>query len=297
MKAATAKTRAQFKTILFATDFSTAAAQAIPYVRKIAEHYESSLVALHVRPPVARPGTEMGTWPDDLKAAKAMDEKHNEELLDTFAGMPTQIFIEVGDIQSSVDAAIQKNNVDLVVMGTRGRTGLGKLLLGSVAEEIFRTVDCPVLTVGPHSDSSRGTLGEFREILYATDFSPHSQAAAAYAVSLAEEFQSRLILLHVIPEPEAGDLVSASDVTASSKGLLRKLVPPEAETWCRPEYFIERGDPAGKILEIAKLRETDLIVLGARREKGLSGAPTHLPIATAHKVVSHATCPVLTVRH
>ena len=297
MKATTAKTRAQFKTILFATDFSTAAAQALPYVKKIAEHFESNLVALHVRPPVAHAGTEMGTWPDDLEAAKAIDEKHNEEILDTFTGIPTQVLIETGDIRSSVDAAIQKNNVDLVVIGTRGRTGLGKLLLGSVAEQIFRTVECPVLTVGPHSDSSRGTLGEFREILYATDFSSHSQAAAAYAVSLAEEFQSRLILLHVIPEPKAGDLVSASDVTASSKELLRKLVPPEAETWCKPEYFIERGDPAEKILEIAKSRETDLIVLGARREKGVAGAATHLPIATAHKVVSHATCPVLTVRH
>jgi nucleotide-binding universal stress UspA family protein len=297
MKAAVAKTRARFKTILFATDFSPAAAYAIPYVKKIAEHYESHLVALHVRPPVSYTGTEMGTWPDDLKAAKATDEKRKEELLNTFAGTPTQVYIEVGDIQSSMDAAIQKNNVDLVVIGTRGRTGLGKLLLGSVAEEIFRTVDCPVLTVGPHSDSSRGTLGEFREILYATDFSSHSQAAAAYAVSLAEEFQSRLILLHVIPEPEAGDLVSASDVTASSKELLRKLVPPEAETWCKPEYFVERGDPAEKIMEIAKLRETDLIVLGARREKGVTGAATHLPIATVHKVVSHATCPVLTVRH
>ncbi len=142
-----------------------------------------------------------------------------------------------------------------------------------------------------------GRGGEFREILYATDFSTESQGAAAYAVSLAQEFQSRLILLHVIPEQKAGDLVSAADVATSSEKLLRKLVPPEAEAWCKPEYFVERGDPAEKILEIAKLRETDLIVLGVRPEKGVPGAATHLAIATAHKVVSHATCPVLTVRH
>jgi nucleotide-binding universal stress UspA family protein len=297
MKTATARTAMRFRNILFATDFSPAAAQAIPYVKKIAKHYDADLVTLHVPPPVVIPMTQPVTWPTDLEAAKAQDDKHREEVLDTFAGIRTQVLIEEGSMQFCLDAAIEKNNTDLVVIGTRGRTGLGKLLLGSVAEEIFRTVSCPVLTVGPHSGASRAAGGQFREILYATDLSPESQGAAAYAVSLAQEFQSRLILLHVIPEQKAGDLVSAADVTTSSEKLLRKLVPPEAEAWCKPEYFVERGDPAEKILEFAKLRETDLIVLGVRPEKGVPGAATHLPIATAHKIVSHATCPVLTVRH
>jgi nucleotide-binding universal stress UspA family protein len=297
MKTATARTAVRFRNILFATDFSPAAAQAIPYVKKIAKHYGAGLVALHVRPPVVNPMTEPGTWPTDIESAKAENDKHREEVLGTFAGIHTQVLIEEGSIQSCLDAAITKNNTDLVVIGTRGRTGLGKLLLGSVAEEIFRTVSCPVLTVGPHSSAYRAAGGQFREILYATDFSPESQGAAAYAVSLAQEFQARLILLHVIPELEAGDLVTATDVTTSSENLLRKLVPPEADAWCKPEYFVERGDPAVKILEFANLRETDLIVLGVRREKGVPGAATHLPIATAHKIVSHAACPVLTVRH
>jgi nucleotide-binding universal stress UspA family protein len=297
MTTATARTAVRFRNILFATDFSPAAAQAIPYVKKIANHYDADLVTLHVRPPLVNPMTEPGTWPSDIEAAKAQDDKHREEVLDTFAGIRTEVLMEDGSIQSCLDAAIQKSNTDLVVIGTRGRTGLGKLLLGSVAEGIFRTVSCPVLTVGPRSDSSRGAGGQFREILYATDFSPESQGAAAYAVSLAQEFQSRLILLHVIPQRKVGDLVSAADVATSSEKLLRKLVPPEAEAWCRPEYFVERGDPAEKILAFANLRETDLIVLGVRPEKGVPGAATHLPIATAHKIVSHATCPVLTVRH
>jgi nucleotide-binding universal stress UspA family protein len=297
MKTATARTAVRFRNILFATDFSPAAAQAIPYVKKIAKHYDADLVTLYVRAPIVNPMTEPGTWPTDIEAAKAEDDKHREEVLDTFAGIRTRALIEEGSIQSCLDAAIEKNHTDLVVIGTRGRTGLGKLLLGSVAEEIFRTVSCPVLTVGPHSSAYRAAGGQFREILYATDFSPESQGAAAYAVSLAQEFQARLILLHVIPELEAGDLVTATDVTMSSKNLLRKLVPPEAEAWCKPEYFVERGDPAVKILEFANLRETDLIVLGVRPEKGVPGAATHLPVATAHKIVSHAACPVLTVRH
>ena len=297
MKTATAKTAVGFRNILFATDFSPAAAQAIPYVKKIAKHYDADLVTLHVRAPVVNPMTEPGTWPVYLEAAKAQDEQHREDILDTFAGIRTQVLIEEGSIEACLEAAIEKNNTDLVVIGTRGRTGFEKLLLGSVAEEIFRTVPCPVLTVGPHSNATGGSTGQFREILYATDFSSESLGAAAYAVSLAQEFQSRLVLLHVIPEQEAGDLVSAADLITSSHKLLRKIVSPDAEAWCKPEYFVEQGDPAEKILDFATLREPDLIVLGVRQEEGVPGAATHLPIATAHKIVSHATCPVLTVRH
>ena len=297
MTTATARTAVRFRNILFATDFSPAAARAIPYVKKIAKHYDADLVTLHVRPPVANTIAGTGTWPAEIEATKAQEDKHREEVLDTFAGIRTEFLMEDGGIHSRLDAAIEKNNTDLVVIGTRGRTGLGKLLLGSVAEEIFRTVSCPVLTVGPNSRASRETGDQFRKILYATDFSPESQGAAAYAVSLAQEFQSLLVLIHVIPEQKAGDLVSAADVTASSERLLRKLVPPEAEVWLKPEYYVERGDAAEKILEFAKLRKTDLIVIGVRPEKGVPGAATHLPITTAHKIVSHATCPVLTVRH
>jgi nucleotide-binding universal stress UspA family protein len=297
MNTATARTAVRFRNILFATDFSSAAAQAIPYVKKIAKHYDADLVTLHVRPAVVNPMTEPGTWPIDIEAAKAEDNKHREEVLDTFAGIRTKVLIDQGSIQSCLNAAIEKNNTDLVVIGTRGRTGLGKLIMGSIAEEIFRTVSCPVLTVGPYSSAYRAAGGQFREILYATDFSPESQGAASYAVSLAQEFQARLILLHVIPEQKVGELVSAADVMTSSKELLRKLVSAEAEAWCKPEYFVERGDPVEKILEFANLRETDLIVLGVRPEEGVPGAATHLPIATAHKIVSHAACPVLTVRH
>ena len=108
---------------------------------------------------------------------------------------------------------------------------------------------------------------------------------------------ARLVLLHVIPKQEPGDLVTATDVNASSEQLLRKLVSPEAAFRCKPEYFVLSGNPAEQIIELAKLREPDLVVLGARQEKGVFGAASHLPTATAHKVVSHAPCPVLTVRH
>ena len=294
MKPAAAKIRTQFENILFATDFSAAAAHAVPFVKKIARHFQSNLVALHVKPPVVNPMTQPTTWQADIVAARVFDKKHRDELLDTFAGINTEVLIEEGDIQSCLQSAIEKHDTDLVIIATRGRTGVAKVLLGSVAEEIFRTVPCPVLTVGPHSDPAKANI---REILLATDFGSESQSAAAYAVSLAQEYQARLTLLHVVPERKPGELVSWFDVQESSKQLLRKLVPAEAEAWCRPEYLVERGDPAERILDLANLRAVDLIVLGAQPEKGIPGAATHLPIATAHKVVAHANCPVLTVRN
>ncbi len=296
MKAATAKTAVGFRNIIFATDFSAASTAAIPYVKRIAHHYEAKLVVLNVHPPVVNPMTPPETWRSAEEAEQARDQARREELLGVFAGIPTQVLMEEGGIQECLQAAIEKYDSDLVVIGTRGRTGLGKILLGSVAEEILRIAKCPVLTVGPHSDLSRGADGKIREILYATDFATKEPAAAAYAVSLAEEFQTRLVFLHVVGRLEPNDLVMTSDVVESSKTLLQKLVPAEAADWCKPEYLVEEGNPAEKILELAKLREPDLIVLGVKSEERVPGAATHLPIATVHKVVAQAGCPVLTVR-
>jgi len=126
MKPAAAKIRTQFENILFATDFSAAAAHAVPFVKKIARHFQSNLVALHVKPPVVNPMTQPTTWQADIVAARVFDKKHRDELLDTFAGINTEVMIEEGEIQSCLQSAIEKHNTDLVVIATRGRTGVAK---------------------------------------------------------------------------------------------------------------------------------------------------------------------------
>jgi len=292
MKAAPGKSRPRFENILFATDFSSAAARAIPYVEAFALRYASNVVALHVRPPVVNPMTQPANWPEDIEAAKVADEQNRSELHRAFHEIKPQVLIEAGDFRAILDTAIQKSNIDLIVIGTRGRTGLGKFLLGSVAEQIFRTVDCPVLTVGPHSGSPSG---ELHEILYATGFD-HDSPIAAYAVSLAREFRARLALLHVVPEAKAGDPESWRTLAASCKEILHKIVPPDTEGCTNVVYFVERGDPAQHILQLASLKEAGLIILGVQPEKAVPGAATHLPFAIAHKVASKAKCPVLTMR-
>lgn len=295
MPAAATLTRIELKNVLFATDFSWAANAAIPYVNEIAEHFGSHVIAAHIRPPVVNPMTYPTSWPVYIEAAEAENKKHRAELCAQIPG-DTEVIIEEGDVRTNLPALIEKKKVDLLVMGTHGRTGVPRFVLGSVAEEIFRRVTCPVLTIGPNSMSAAVKPGEFREIVFATDFNPGSMAAFPYALSLAQEFQAELTLLHVIPEPKPGELVSASDVEAAAEHRLRMLIPEEAESWCRAKFVVERGEIGEKVLDLAKRRKADVIVLGVSEEKGVPGASTHLPIAVAHSIVAHAICPVLTVR-
>ncbi len=198
-----------------------------------------------------------------------------------------------GNIWEVVSGLIKEKEIDLVVLGTRGRTGLGRAILGSVAEQILRQAPCPVLTVGPHVNLWSDEYAKMREILYATDLTADYPTAAPYAISLAQENQAHLVLLNVIEDAKAGDLVDSPEVVDLKERKLQQLVTEQAGLWCDPTYIVEQGPAAEKILDVAKRRHTDLIVMGARAAKGLA---THLNIGTVHNVVSQATCPVLTVR-
>jgi nucleotide-binding universal stress UspA family protein len=296
MKTLDAQTRIELKNILFTTDFSPAAGAALPYAAELAKHYGAKLYALHVRTPVINPMTPPAGWPALEKAAEEEERERRETLRRAIPGIEPTVLIEDGDLWTNVQSVVEKQNIDLIVMGTRGRTGVGKFLLGSAAEEIFRDATCPVLTVGPHVPDEPRRGGEITRILYATNFNSGPLPAAEYALSLAQEYQAHLTLLHVIEEPKVGELVVPQDLMESSKRHLAKIVPPEAELWCVPDFVVERGSVAEKILEVAKNRKADLIVLGIHEASGFPGAASHLPMSTAHKIVSHAECPVLTVR-
>ena len=185
----------------------------------------------------------------------------------------------------------------MLVIGTRGRVGIEKALLGSVAEQILHQTVCPVITVGPENTITNGSHSfEIDRILFATDFSSGSRAAAPYAISLAQENEAELDLLHVVTKQEAGDLRHVGDLATDWIHRLEQIVPHDAGLWCRPEYLVQIGDAAERILEIARLRHAQLIVLGAKCVLDYSSACTHIPWSTAHKVIAHANCPVLTVR-
>jgi nucleotide-binding universal stress UspA family protein len=142
------------------------------------------------------------------RAAKEAAGRLNDQL----QGVEHEVVIGEGKIWEVMSDLIEKKEIDLVVLGTRGRTGFGKTLLGSVAEQILRQSPCPVLTVGPHVNLWSEEYAKMREILYATDLAADFPMAAPYAVSLAQENQAHLVLLHVIEDPKAGDLVNSPEV-------------------------------------------------------------------------------------
>lgn len=195
-----------------------------------------------------------------------------------------------------VSALIKEHQIDLVVIGTHGRKGLEKLVIGSVAEKILRRSPVPVLTVGPHVHMAPEQTTQTKQILFATDFGPASREAAPYAISLAQESQAHLDLLHVVEPQKAGELVHPRELMNAAARQLRKFVPEDAELWCEPEYLVEQGDAAERIRDVAKRRGADMIVMGVKRAEGDLGASAHFPWAIAHKVIAGTGCPVLTVR-
>jgi nucleotide-binding universal stress UspA family protein len=295
MNATGTKTRISLTNILYATDFSPAAEAALPYAIGLANRYGAKVHGFHARFPATYPIVGPEAMPYVIEAAKEQAEEDAQQLHQMLASVPHDVSVCEGDIWPLVEDIVKKQKIDMIVMGTSGRTGVSRALLGSVAEEVFRRAACPVLTVGPRVTQDTERRLEMKEILFATDFSAESLAALSYAVSLAQEHQARLTLLHVVPEAKVGDLVHAEQYGDSIRRQLHKLVPPEAETWCEPVCLIEHGREGEKVMEVADAIGADLIVLGVRGTEVGMGAATHVLKSVAHRVVAHARCPVLTV--
>jgi len=295
MPATQMKQRVAFRNILFATDFSSAANSALPYAAGFARSFGANLFAMHVKEP-ANYALPPELWQNVQDVCDSEMQQLRAALGRDFPELKPEFVEGEGSVWSALAVAVKEHKIDLIVVGTRGRTGIGKVLLGSQAEEIFRRAPCPVLTVGPRAQSENERRGNLGSILFATDFGSASHAAAPIAVSLAEENQAKLTLLHVIENGGADHLSHPAQFLESSERQLRALVPEEAKIWCAPHFLAEPGNAIEKILEVAERTHADLIVLGVHKPEGVAGAVTHLPIATVHHIVAHAKCPVLTVR-
>jgi len=296
MPAVTAPTRIKLQNILFATDFSPSAQSALSYSLNLAHRYDAAVYLVNVPPHV--PFVE-AVQPDPeqirLLAKQRMADLTGSE---SFRAVRHKELIEEGEVPEVLSKLVWKYDIDLIVISTGGRKGLEKLLLGSVAEEIFRNAECPVLTVGPHV-TRREIDGNLQHIMFATDFGPESVHGLPYAISLAEENRARLTLLHVAPEagvplgePEPGTLpvLDQEEVADAAEKQLRALIPEANQLWHEPEYKVQFGSPAETIVKTAET--ADMIVLGVKRPTSLT---KHLGAGVAYKVACEAPCPVLSV--
>ncbi|MGB0002064.1 MAG: universal stress protein [Candidatus Acidiferrales bacterium] len=288
-----------FKNILLLTDFSRPSEAALPFAAAIAQEYQARVFALHV---LVHPSRVPST--PELKAASIEAEEEKAKV--KMRRLESQLFglsykmIVSREISfwNAVRQTMTEHNIELVVVGTHGRSGADKLLMGSVAEEIFRRSTVPVLTIRPGVRSSALIGGRFHRVLFATDFTDASVAATPYVVSLARKQNARLVLLHVIqPAPQNGNEENRFELSADEAiRQLHETIPKEVGLDYPPEAAVEFGQAAERIVEAAKHHQADLIVLGVRDAKGHLSEVTHLERAIAHKIVAHAECPVLTVR-
>jgi nucleotide-binding universal stress UspA family protein len=294
MPATKLQKRVTINNILFATDFSRSAKTAMPYAMGLARSFDANLYAMHVQEPI-----NYALPPVAWQAIRDTDEIEMKSMSEELRGHHPELRAHVlkgeGQVWNCIETAIKQHQIDLIVVGTSGRRGVVKALLGSQAEEILRHAPCPVLTVGPHVSSPQRSQGKISSILFATNFGPASLAASQFAVSLAEEYQSKLTLLHVCDNRPSDAVESPSGFSEASERQLRSLVPDEAELWCQPHFAVIAGEPAAAILTTADRTKADLIVLGSHKPTGVPGAATHLSISTVHKIISQADCAVLTI--
>ncbi len=279
-----------FRNILFATDFSITAERALPYAVEIARRSVATIHAVHVICPDGSPLLHPAEWAGIAHDGEEIEDWKRNQLELELRDLPHEFLMLKGDVWEKLKEVIRERKVDLLVLGTHGRTGIAKAFMGSVAETIFRQAPCPVLTAGPGvaPRATHAAAAELNCILYATDFSPESLAAARYAISLARDHRAELVLLHASKdgskEEEDLNLETLKDVVPLGAGLLSK-----------PTYVMERGAPADAILGTAKKAHADLIVIGARGVEKYLAMATHFSDSIAYGVAANAACPVLTV--
>lgn len=281
--------------ILVTTDFSQESDRALDYALALARRYDARIYLTHVLPRdsflYAEPVLAEATYEKVRQAA----EQGMADILVSgkLRGVPHEVLLEEGKVWPILAKLIEKHEIDLVVTATHGRGKVNKVLIGSVAEEIFRQADCAVLTVGPRVKDEPAREVELKNILFATDFGHGAEKAAAFAFSLAQEHGARLTMLHVIQEATAFTEESVRRQREFNLVNLQRLVPEGAENWCKPEFRATFGEAVEEISIMARETNADLIVMGAKGRKSLAG---HVPATIAYSVVTEARCPVLTVR-
>jgi nucleotide-binding universal stress UspA family protein len=301
----------QLKSVLIASDFSAASDKPLRHALAIARRYGSKFCLAHV---ISSLGLTIA-GPEAISLAEQAVQRDadrlNEDLAarGAFRGLEHKTIIRQGEVWPQLREMIREERVDMIVIGTHGRHGIGKLLLGSVAEQIFRDADCLVLTVGPGSyqEARVDNTGANRTLLFTTDFADASAKALPYAISAANRLGAKLVLLHVLPPvpvPDGFHWYTAGDLMQMRQNArqehLRRLedLVQGVILKIKPEFVVEFGSasPLSEIvLEIAEKLKVDGIIMGLHRSTHV-GAASHMPWSTAYEVVCGASCPVLTVR-
>ncbi len=295
----------EFEHVLCPVDFSESSNRSLDHAIALARRYESRLTVLHVVPtfePIPVQG-ELG-YPLQVVNPFTREEVVTEmrRRLDA-AGVPANavVIARAGHASTMIVDEAVASSADLIVMGTHGRRGFKRFLLGSVTETVLREAPCPVLTVPPHAPAD-STRVVFKHILCPIDFSPSSLQAFGFALDLGRQSNGRVTLLNVIEWlAEDDSMVSAHFNVPEVRGHMREeaehrlyaLVAAESQTSFEIDNVVGFGRAHREILRTAETKSADLIVMGAQ---GRGGVGLALFGSTTQQVLRGASCPVLTVR-
>lgn len=297
----------KIKKILFPTDFSRCAEQALAHAVFLAEKYSSEIHLLHVitlfedQPSIV--SDEISETEEIIRKLEAVAESQLNKVSDLHSSDDMKV---ITSIKRGISAAppileyVVDNDIDLIVMGTNGRRGIKHLLLGSIAEEVVRLSHCPVLTVREIEQPK--SISDVNNILVPIDFSEHSKSALAYASQLADCYNAKILALHIIEETmhPAFSLTGKSSVFDLIPGIeddcrrrAEKMIAESVSSSAKTEISVKGGRAADDIIKFAMEKSADLIVIATH---GLTGLEHMLLGSVTEKVVRMAPCPVLTTK-
>jgi nucleotide-binding universal stress UspA family protein len=295
----------RIKKVLYPTDFSRCAGHALPHTLHLAETYGAELHLLHALVlHEADPSNLSHRLPDMEELYLALEEHADTQMKTAIkehgrAGFTIQSAqVRALSAASAILDYATENEIDLVVMGTHGRRGLRRLLLGSVAEEVVRLAPCPVLTVPEREE--RASPDRIDRIVVPVDFSEHAQLALAYAEELGDVYGAQLHLLHVVDEVIYPDfyppvIPSGSSITEElrdqSLERMKTLLSGFEDT--DAAVHVRAGRAAPEIADFAKDHDADLVVIASH---GLAGISHVLLGSVTEQLIRRAPCPVFTVK-
>jgi nucleotide-binding universal stress UspA family protein len=285
----------QIQRILCPVDFYPASERAVDYAVILAENYGSHLTLLHVVAPILPSAygvrVDLKSLVEALKTESARKLRQLSKKAES-AKVPVECIVRTGEIQEEIKRIVRSAKIDFVVMGTHGRRGIERWVLGSVAEQLLRSIRVPLLTIGRREGTEKVPLA-IRRILITTDFSEGTSEAIAYAFTIAHECQAHISILHVLGNVGADTSEKYREILTNKMGdELEKLIPDEARAGCDVKTRVETGLPFKVILKALEKDKIDLLVMNVHGKRGLDRS---LLDSTAERVVRAASCPVLMI--
>lgn len=275
------------RNVAMATDFSPSSERALQHALAVTRHFGATLHFVHI----VRP-SQFVYAPEMIPSADEIVHRDFDQLIaglqrdHRLEGIEFHRSVLEGEIAEVVGDFVRGCAIDLLVLGTHGRAGIPRLLLGSIAQEIFHYVRCPVLTVGPCSPGA-GARPALKRVLFSTDLSPESLVALPWVMTAVREWHAALDVLHVCSSGEPHCPERMKELSGHIHALLAgdESVPVQCH--------VVAGRPAACVLDFAARNQEDLIVLGLKPHRALYNGPLW---SHAYEIVRHAACPVLSVR-